>query len=395
MCTPVMIIFFFLAPQAEITYIIFSACIEALLTNSEHFIPKRINNYSKQCQVFNMLDRLHELQPDEDLNTPLITHSPSSTSSSSSSSEKQKQKQKQIHKQKKKELTNYPTSSPIPQYDVETQSNTILTDFFSTVNLIKEDLEFIRSTSVEIGRIKSDALTQTPSSSSNSQKNKMKSGQLGKMVSHTNQIASQCKFSIQQLRSQLTASSHKDERTLQIRSNVVNALTRKFIDVMKEYSSAQSAYKTQAKSTAIRQVKIVQPNSTDEEIERMLQRGDSSDLAKQTILKASTKDGKLHSDIQNTYEEVKGKYYDVIVLEASIMELSRMFEEFAMMVEEQSELIDNIEFQVLAAKDYIEDGLQSTIAANKLQKKIRKKRCCVILVSIGIVAVLVGFMHIR
>ncbi len=76
----------------------------------------------------------------------------------------------------------------------------------------------------------------------------------------------------------------------------------------------------------------------------MLQRGDSSDLAKQTILKASTKDGKLHSDIQNTYEEVKGKYYDVIVLEASIMELSRMFEEFAMMVEEQSELIDNIEF---------------------------------------------------
>ena len=66
-----------------------------------------------------------------------------------------------------------------------------------------------------------------------------------------------------------------------------------------------------------------------------------------------------------------------------------MFEEFALMVEEQSELLDNIEFQVLSTKDFIEDGLDESRKAIKLQKKLRKKRCCIILFCM-----VVGFLFL-
>ena len=77
-------------------------------------------------------------------------------------------------------------------------------------------------------------------------------------------------------------------------------------------------------------------------------------------------------------------------MEASIAELHKMFEEFAFLVEEQSELLDNIEFQVLTSKDFIADGLDETEGAIKLQRKLRKRRCCVIVVclSIGLIGLL-------
>ena len=71
-----------------------------------------------------------------------------------------------------------------------------------------------------------------------------------------------------------------------------------------------------------------------------------------------------------------------------------MFEEFALMVEEQSELLDNIEFQVLTAKDYIDDGLDQSEKAIKLQKKLRKKRCCVIVFCLAVGLGLAGMKMI-
>jgi t-SNARE complex subunit (syntaxin) len=51
-------------------------------------------------------------------------------------------------------------------------------------------------------------------------------------------------------------------------------------------------------------------------------------------------------------------------------------------VEEQSALLDNIEFQTRAAKEYINDGVDDTAEAVNISKKIRKKRCFVLVVAL-------------
>ena len=65
-----------------------------------------------------------------------------------------------------------------------------------------------------------------------------------------------------------------------------------------------------------------------------------------------------------------------------------MFRDFALIVEKQGEQLDNIEYQVTTAGDYVAGGIVELDKANKYQKKKRNMMCClfvlllVILVSI-------------
>ena len=51
--------------------------------------------------------------------------------------------------------------------------------------------------------------------------------------------------------------------------------------------------------------------------------------------------------IRNAYENASNKYQDVMRLEASVAELAQMFQDFALIVEQQGELLDQIEYQVI------------------------------------------------
>jgi t-SNARE complex subunit (syntaxin) len=63
---------------------------------------------------------------------------------------------------------------------------------------------------------------------------------------------------------------------LRIRKNLVSTLTRKFVDVMKEYQNAQQKYKTDIRKKVKRQVHIVKPDASTEEIDAVLKSGGGS-----------------------------------------------------------------------------------------------------------------------
>lgn len=93
------------------------------------------------------------------------------------------------------------------------------------------------------------------------------------------------------------------------------------------------------------------------------------------------------------------KYQDILTLEASVAELHQMFLDFALLTEQQGELLDQIEYQVKAASDYIDEGNADMVQAIEYQKSIRKKQCCIIvtvLVVIGIIiAIIMGMKASR
>jgi t-SNARE complex subunit (syntaxin) len=77
-----------------------------------------------------------------------------------------------------------------------------------------------------------------------------------------------------------------------------------------------------------------------------------------------------------------------LALEASVAELHQMFVDFALLTEQQGELLDQIEHQVKAASEYIEDANVQMVGAIELQKSIRRKQCCIccfLLIVIGII----------
>lgn len=134
-----------------------------------------------------------------------------------------------------------------------------------------------------------------------------------------------------------------------IRENLCNTLTRKFIDEMKAYQASQQKYKTDIKKKVTRQVQIVKPDATEEEVDEIMRSDGGRDaLYKQRILA-----GGVNDSISTTYKKVAGKYQDVLTLEQSVAELHQMFLDFALLTEQQGELLDQIEFQVKEAGDYV------------------------------------------
>lgn len=153
---------------------------------------------------------------------------------------------------------------------------------------------------------------------------------------------------------------------------------------MKAYQSAQQKYKTDIKKKVKRQVQIVKPDATEEEIEEVMRsEGGRDALYRERILA-----GGVNDQVKTTYAKVAGKYQDVLALEQSVAELHQMFLDFALLTEQQGELLDQIEFQVKQAADYVEDGNVDIYEGIVYQKSIRKKQCWIMLIVAVVVAVL-------
>ena len=68
-------------------------------------------------------------------------------------------------------------------------------------------------------------------------------------------------------------------------------LTKKFVDEMKAYQQSQQKYKTDIKKKVKRQVQVVKPDATDEDVDRVMKsEGGKDALYKEQILAGGIND---------------------------------------------------------------------------------------------------------
>jgi t-SNARE complex subunit (syntaxin) len=117
------------------------------------------------------------------------------------------------------------------------------------------------------------------------------SKELKMLIADTNKKAAIAKQILKNLREDTEALKKEPDSKqseIKIRENLAITLTRKFVDVMKEYQNAQTKYKTDIKKKVKRQVQIIKPDATDEEIDAVLKSGGGSgEVMKVAILKVS------------------------------------------------------------------------------------------------------------
>ena len=117
------------------------------------------------------------------------------------------------------------------------------------------------------------------------------SKELAVLITNTNKKAAVAKQLLKKLREDTEALKLKPgpkQSEIRIRENLASTLTRKFVDVMKEYQNAQTKYKTDIKKKVKRQVQIIKPDATAEEIDAVLKSGGGSgEIMKGAILKVS------------------------------------------------------------------------------------------------------------
>jgi t-SNARE complex subunit (syntaxin) len=265
------------------------------------------------------------------------------------------------------------------------EEKSFLTDFFNEVENVKKYVNSIKKATKRISEIQQQVIFATTND-----KEAELSAELKPLTDDTNKEANLAKTKLAELRDiteRMKGSPDNQPSEIRIRDNLISTLTRKFIDVMKEYQSVQTKYKTEIKKKVKRQVQIVKADATSEEIDLIIKSGGTDQVFQETILQ-----GDANEPIKNMYKHVADKYQDVLTLEASVNELNHMFVDFALLVEQQGELLDQIEFQVKAAADYIDEGNVKMVEAIEIQKSIIRQRCCIIGTIIIIIAIIVAII---
>jgi len=251
----------------------------------------------------------------------------------------------------------------------------LMCQFFNDIDTIKEDIKTIKSSTKRIGEINEEAILATESETE-----AKLSRQLDSIIKHSNKSAKAAKnklASIEKKTTELKSKNIFSPSDMRVRENLYNTLTRKFIHEMKEYQNAQQKYKADIKKKAKRQIRIIKPDATEDEVENIMNsEGDRDTLYREAILSSGVNDS-----IKTAYQTIADKYQDVRTLEQSLAELNKMFFDFALLTEEQGELLDQIEFNVKIAEDHIDGGNDNIKKALDDQIAIRKKQCIILLIA--------------
>ncbi|XP_065562114.1 syntaxin-1A-like isoform X2 [Artemia franciscana] len=168
---------------------------------------------------------------------------------------------------------------------------------------------------------------------------------------------------------------------LRIRKTQHSTLSRKFVEVMTEYNKTQTDYRERCKARILRQLEITGRQTTDQELEDMLEQGNPSVFTQGIIMETQ--------QARQTLADIEARHADIMKLENSIRELHDMFMDMAMLVESQGEMIDRIEYNVEHAQDYVQTATQDTKKALKYQSKARKKKI-MIMICLAILGIILA-----
>ncbi|XP_038591785.1 syntaxin-4 [Micropterus salmoides] len=165
-------------------------------------------------------------------------------------------------------------------------------------------------------------------------------------------------------------------------------LSKEFVELMGHCNTIQAQYRDRNVERIQRQLKITGTNVTDEELDTMLESG-QTDVFTQNILI----DAKATKQALN---EIESRHDEILKLEKSIRDLHDMFQYLAMEVEAQGEMVNRIETNINQSSNYVEKAKDNTAKAVTYQQKARKKKiwiaiCLAILILILVISLVSTF----
>jgi len=166
-----------------------------------------------------------------------------------------------------------------------------------------------------------------------------------------------------------------------IKESQIFNMTRRFRELMNQYNLESDAHRERCKKVIMRELEITGNRKTNDEVEEMLENGFPG-----------TFNFSIMVDIEKAKQaatEIEERHRDITNLETSIKELHGMFLDLAILVTTQGEMIDNIEHNVLQARDDVGHAAVEVYEANKSKEKATKKKFCICIILIAVVVILI------
>jgi len=88
-------------------------------------------------------------------------------------------------------------------------------------------------------------------------------------------------------------------------------------------------------------------------------------------------------------QDIARRHQEILAIERDAIEILEMFKDMRALVMEQKEGLDQIEGNIMDAKLNAEQGEKELIEAERLQKKSRKKLCCLTCIAVAILGAII------
>lgn len=207
------------------------------------------------------------------------------------------------------------------------------------------------------------------------------SNQLTSLVEDTNGEVQNAKKALEELK---RTSEEEDQREAsadkvkprEIRANMQNQLAKKHRQLLVDFQKAQLDYKQALEQRQAREMMMMLPDATQEEVKDMIEHGETSSLL------VARKMAGTHALLIDEVNRIKEKHQDILRLERSMADLNQMFQEMAVLVDSQGEMLDAIEVHVHQAKVYTAKAEENLITTRKVQHSTQKWICCIVVVLI-------------
>jgi len=264
----------------------------------------------------------------------------------------------------------------------EDSSDSILPEFFEEVGQIKTLMSLIRRNIKSIQDI-----YQKQSISADS---KLMTSELETLLDSTNASANQIRSKLKLMKQELDKSDDSKKR---IKNNMHVTLTKKFLDLMTEYQTLQSQYKEKFQERLKRQAEIVNPNISEEEINKIMT-GSSDALFSDQVVDR-------HTDAKNALMYIQEEHKGLKQLEKSLLELQQLFIDLSAAVESHSTNIEQLEREVGETTIVVQQGVTELAIANEYAATRRRRIAALIttvtfilltIVALVIAQLYTGFM---
>ncbi|KAI8647828.1 t-SNARE [Parasitella parasitica] len=173
----------------------------------------------------------------------------------------------------------------------------------------------------------------------------------------------------------------------QIRDTQFAALKKRFMDTIQRYQDIERAYQQKYRQRVERQIRIVKPNATQDEVDDILDNADDdAQIFTQSLMQATRRGHAkaVQSEVQNRHDDIKN-------IEKTIVELHQLFMDMSLLVEHQQETVNTVEQNADTAAVQLEEGTHLVKKAIKIAKATRAKKWCCFLLAIGI-CVMIGIL---
>jgi len=240
-------------------------------------------------------------------------------------------------------------------------------EFFDTVSQVQATLKLGHEGVEAMGKMLEDALQATTKD-----RQKAVSDRLSQLVEEVHGHVAVVKRELEELKAKSDAEDKLKPGSAEcrIRANMQQAMAKKHQQLLIDFQKAQINLKHMLERQQAREMQLLCPDATEQEVQQMIEAGETSS---QMVMR---KMAGAHAVILDEVQRIRDKHNDILRLERSIQDLVQMFNEIALLIDSQGELLDAIEVHVQNTHEYTNKAVKELEVAKKAQSSTRKWTCC-------------------